>query len=215
MDTPIRISINDKNIFFIKFYHPFFGAAFFAFFFACLSSVSFMQIIKTAEMTTILFAVILVVAVGIIIAVTSHQKKEMDFDEFADRFEKSAEEVLGEDVKKVSKTELAATLTYGDQNDKDNNIYYRILKTSFYEGNPAEIHGLHTEALKVLFPVDSMDSCEEMMIQDWPGALYKKDDTAFLCWTYSPEVTYVLEYTPSKIDDSEIIKMAESAEVEK
>ena len=69
---------------------------------------------------TILFSVI-IVAVGIIIAVTSHQKKEMDFDEFADRFEKSAEEVLGEDVRKVSKTELAATLTYGDQNDKDNN----------------------------------------------------------------------------------------------
>ena len=96
---------------------------------------------------------------------------------------------------------------------KDNNIYYRILKTTFYEGDPEEITGLHTEALGVLFPVDSMDSCEEMMIQDWPGALYKKDDTAFLCWTYSPEVTYVLEYTPSKIDDSEIIKMAESAEL--
>ena len=85
-------------------------------------------------------------------------------------------------------------------------------QTTFYEGDPKEITGLHTEALGVLFPVDSMDSCEEMMIQDWPGALYKKDDTAFLCWTYSPEVTYVLEYTPSKIDDSEIIKMAESAE---
>ena len=65
----------------------------------------------------ILFAVILVVAVGIKIAVTSHQKKEMDFDEFADRFEKSAEEVLGEDVRKVSKTELAATLTYGCRTD--------------------------------------------------------------------------------------------------
>ena len=131
----------------------------------------------------ILFAVILVVAVGIIIAVTSHQKKEMDFDEFADRFEKSAEEVLGEDVKKVAKTELAATLTYGDQTDKDRTIYYRILKTTFYDGDPAEITGLHTEALGVLFPVDSMDSCEEMMIKDWHGALYKKDDKAFLCWT--------------------------------
>ena len=96
---------------------------------------------------------------------------------------------------------------------KDNNIYYRILKTTFYEGDPKEITGLHTEALGALFPVDSMDSCEEMMIQGWPGALYKKDDTAFLCWTYSPEVTYVLEYTPSKIDDSEIIKMAESSEL--
>ena len=56
-----------------------------------------------------------------------------------------------------------------------------------------------------------MDSCDEMMIQDWHGALYKKDDTVYLCWTYSPEVTYVLEYTPSKMPDSEIIKMAESA----
>ena len=148
----------------------------------------------------------------IIVAVRIQKEKEMDFGEFSERFEQAAEEVLGEDVKKISKTELAATLTYGDKTDEDNNIYYHILKTTFYEGDPAEITGLHTEALGVLFPVDSMDSCEEMMIQDWYGALYKKDDTAYLCWTYSPEVTYVLEYTPSKIDDSEIIKMAESAE---
>ena len=40
------------------------------------------------------FAVILVVAVGIIIAVTSHQKKEMDFNEFADRFEKALKKFL-------------------------------------------------------------------------------------------------------------------------
>ena len=155
---------------------------------------------------------VVIVSVGIIVAVRIQKEKEMDFGEFSERFEQAAEEVLGEDVKKISKTELAATLTYGDKTDEDNNIYYHILKTTFYEGDPAEITGLHTEALGVLFPVDSMDSCEEMMIQDWYGALYKKDDTAYLCWTYSPEVTYVLEYTPSKLDDSEIIKMAESAE---
>ena len=155
---------------------------------------------------------VVIVSVGIIVAVRIQKEKEMDFGEFSERFEQAAEEVLGEDVKKISKTELAATLTYGDKTDEDNNIYYHILKTTFYEGDPAEITGLHTEALGVLFPVDSMDSCEEMMIQDWYGALYKKDDTAYMCWTYSPEVTYVLEYTPSKIDDSEIIKMAESAE---
>ena len=156
---------------------------------------------------------VVIVSVGIIVAVRIQKEKEMDFGEFSERFEQAAEEVLGEDVKKISKTELAATLTYGDKTDEDNNIYYHILKTTFYEGDPAEITGLHTEALGVLFPVDSMDSCEEMMIQDWYGALYKKDDTAYLCWTYSPEVTYVLEYTPSKIDDSEIIKMAKSAEL--
>ena len=151
---------------------------------------------------------IVVVAVGIVVAVVSQKEKEMDPEEFLERFEQAAEEVLGEDVQQVSKTELVATLTYGHETDKDNNIYYRILKTTYGEaGDPDAVTGLNTDALNVLFPVDMMDSCEEMIIQDWHGALYKKDDTAYLCWTYDPEVTYVLEYTPSKMDDSEIIKM--------
>ena len=155
---------------------------------------------------------IAVVVVGVIIAVVSQKEKEMDPEEFLERFEQAAEEVLGEDVQQVSKTELAATITYVHETDNDNNIYYRILKTTYGEaGDPSAVTGRNTDALNVLFPVDMMDSCEEMMIQDWHGALYKKDDTAYLCWTYDPEVTYVLEYTPSKMPDSEIIKMAESA----
>lgn len=160
----------------------------------------------------IVFTVI-IVAFGIIIAVVSQKEKEMDPEKFLERFEQAAEEVLGEDVQQVSKTELVATLTYGHETDKDNSIYYRILKTTYGEaGDPSAVTGLNTDALNALFPVDMMDSCEEMMIQDWHGALYKKDDIAYLCWTYNPEVTYVLEYTPSKMPDSEIIKMAESAE---
>ena len=162
----------------------------------------------------LLIAVALViVAVGIIAAVVSQKKKEMDPEELLERFEKAAEEVLGEDVQRVSQTELVATLTYSHETDKDNNIYYRVLKTTYFEaGDPTAVTGLNTEALNVLFPVDMMDSCEEMMIQDWHGALYKKDDTAYLCFTCDPEVTYVLEYTPSKMSDADIIKMAESVE---
>ncbi len=163
-----------------------------------------------------IFFIILVIAVvvfGAIFALTSQKEKEMNPEEFLERFEKAAEEVLGEDIQQVSKTELVATLTYGHETDKDNNIYYRILKTTYGEaGDPSSVTGLNTDALNVLFPVDMMDSCEEMMIQDWHGALYKKDDTAYLCWTVDPEVSYVLEYTPSKMADSEILKMAESAE---
>ena len=154
-----------------------------------------------------------IVAVGIIAAVISQKEKEMDPEELLERFEKAAEEVLGEDVQRVSQTELVATLTYSHETDKDNNIYYRVLKTTYFEaGDPTAVTGLNTEALNVLFPVDMMDSCEEMMIQDWHGALYKKDDTAYLCFTCDPEVTYVLEYTPSKMSDADIIKMAESVE---
>lgn len=157
----------------------------------------------------IVFAVI-IVAVGIVTAVVPQKEKEMDPEEFPERFEQAAEEILGEDIQQISKTELVATLTFG--HETDNKIYYIILKTTYGEaGDPSSVTGLNTDALNVLFPVDMMDSCEEMMIQDWHGAIYKKDDTAFLCWTVDPEVSYVLEYTPSKMPDSEIIKMAESA----
>lgn len=163
--------------------------------------------------TFFIVLVIAVVVVGVIFALVTQKEKEMNPEEFLERFENAAEEILGEDIQQVSKTELVATLTYGHETDKDNNIYYRILKTIYGEaGDPSSITGLNTDALNVLFLVDMMDSCEEMMIQDWYGALYKKDDTAYLCWTCDPEVTYVLEYTPSKMPDSEIIKMAESAE---
>ena len=87
------------------------------------------------------------------------------------------------------------------------------MKTTYYDANAYEaVNGLNTNALNVLFQVDRMDSCEEMMIQDWHGTLYKEDDRAFLCWTYAPEITYVLEDNPSKVPDSEIIKIAESVE---
>ena len=154
-----------------------------------------------------------IAAVGIVAASVSQKQKKMDPQELLQRFEKAAEEVLGEDIQRVSQTELVATLTYSHETDKDNNIYYRVLKTTYFEaGDPESVAGLNTEALNALFPVDMMDSCEEMMIQDWHGALYKKDDTAYLCFTYDPEVTYVLEYTPSKMSDADITKMAESVE---
>lgn len=139
------------------------------------------------------------------------QYKKAKAESLPDEVIAKIEEAMGDDFKKQSMTELVATLEYGDQNNEENKIYYRILKTTFYEGDPAEVTGLHTQALEVLFPVDFMDSCEEMKIQDWDGALYKKGETAYLCWTYSPEVTYVLEYNPELLDDAEIIKMAESA----
>ena len=40
--------------------------------------------------------------------------------------------------------------------------------------DPESVTGLNTEALNALFPVDMMDSCEEMMIQDWHGAPIKR-----------------------------------------
>lgn len=89
--------------------------------------------------TFFIVVVIAVVTVGAIFALVSQKEKETNPEEFLERFEKAAEEFLGEDIQQqVSKTELVATLTYGHKTDKDNNIYYRILKTTYGKaGDPS------------------------------------------------------------------------------
>ena len=98
--------------------------------------------------------------------------------------------------------------------DKEGNeINYHILKTTYYEADPNEVKGLNVDALGVLFNPENANSCKEMKIKDWDAALYEFDELSYLCWTDTPEASYVLEYNPDAIPDEEILKMAESAEV--
>jgi len=100
--------------------------------------------------------------------------------------------------------------------DKEGNaINYHILKTTYYEADPNEVKGLNVDALGVLFNPESANSCKEMKIKDWDAALYEFDELSYLCWTDTPEASYVLEYNPDAIPDEEILKMAESAEAPK
>ena len=78
-----------------------------------------------------------------------------------------------------------------------------------------EVRGLNVDALGVLFNPESANSCKEMKIKDWDAALYEFDELSYLCWTDTPEASYVLEYNPDAIPDEEILKMAESAEAPK
>lgn len=119
------------------------------------------------------------------------------------------ENAIGEEYRKQSITELAATLQYS--NASESTIRYYILKTTYYGADPAEVTGLNTEAIKLIVDPSSADSYLEMKIQEWAGALYSKGDLSYLCWTCSPEISYIIEYDHSSVADEDIIRMAESA----
>ena len=138
------------------------------------------------------------------------KENEVTPSEMAERIENAIKEVLGDDVKKQTETVVAGTLKYSDK--EGNEINYHILKTTYYEADPSEVTGLNVDALGVLFNPDSANSCKEMKIKDWDAALYEFDELSYLCWTDTPEASYVLEYNPNVIPDEEILKMAESAE---
>jgi len=149
---------------------------------------------------------------GVIFAVGAMAKESEDTSrDMANRIEAAIKEVLGDDVKKQTETVVAGTLKYSDK--EGNEINYHILKTTYYEADPKEVKGLNVDALGVLFNPDRANSCNEMKIKNWDAALYEFDGLSYLCWTDTPEASYVLEYNPDVIPDEEILKMAESAEV--
>lgn len=138
------------------------------------------------------------------------KENEVTSSEMAERIENAIKEVLGDDVKKQTETVVAGTLKYSDK--EGNAINYHILKTTYYEADPSAVTGLNVDALGVLFNPDSANSCTEMKIKEWDAALYEFDEISYLCWTDTPEASYVLEYNSNAIPDEEILKMAESAE---
>ena len=156
-----------------------------------------------------LIAVILVLGVAFAIGALVKENKDT-LQDMIIRIESAIKEVLGYDVKKQTETVVACTLKYADK--EGNEINYHILKTTYYEADPSEITGLNVDALGVLINPDSANRCKEMKIKNWDAALYEFDEHSYLCWTDTPEISYVLEYSPEAVPDEEIVKMAESAE---
>lgn len=139
----------------------------------------------------------------------TNEKTEQE--QMAENIERAMYEVLGDDLKKMSEHELVATMTYGWEDGTGDGILYHMIKSTYYEADPAEVTGFNTDAVGVLFDTEGADSCEEMKINEWAACRYRLNGKSFLCFTVDPEMTYVLEYNAEEVTDEEIIKMAESA----
>ncbi len=143
---------------------------------------------------------------------TKPENERSEADQMKEKIENAMYEVLGDDLKKLSEHEVVATLKYGFKDGTGDGIQYHMIKSTYYEADPAEVTGFNTEAIGVLFDPEYADSVEEMQIKDRPGCRYRVGEKSYLCFTYDAEMTYVLEYNADEVSDEEILKMAESAE---
>lgn len=141
------------------------------------------------------------------------QAKQPSFREQAyemmDRVEIAAQEVLGEDFKKQSVTEVIPYSTYADKDGNEAIVYY-ISWTTYYESDPAEVTGFHEDAVSAILEFQTVTDSRSCKVNDWDGMLYKTEKRHYLCWTVAPEFTMTLEYEPEAVTEEDIFKMAES-----
>jgi len=98
--------------------------------------------------------------------------------------------------------------TYTDS--EGNTIVYYCIQTAHLENESGEYTGLDMNAIGMVIDVTQIESRRECMVNEYDAFLYEIGERSYLCWTLTPEITCVIEYSANTVNESDIFRMAES-----
>lgn len=138
---------------------------------------------------------------------SDYEKTKADFLENAKRIESALQEVHP-DLKSLGYTEVK-NVSYEIEGGGD--IQYYFCKTTYFDEVP-EMNGVHLEAVQSIVDIDNAEDSKETKILEYDAIIYTLNEREYLCWTISPEISCILEYTPGTVPDEDIRLMAESVQ---
>ena len=114
----------------------------------------------------------------------------------------------GYECQSVSKV---TPFTYTDS--EGNTIVYYCCQTAYISNESGEHTGLDMNALGMVINPDLIENKRECKVNEYNGFLCELGGRSYLCWTLSPEISCVIEYSPEAISEESIFRMAESVPV--
>ena len=91
-----------------------------------------------------------------------------------------------------------------------NTIVYYCIQTAYLENESGGYTGLDMNAIGIVVDPEQMENRRECKVNEYDAFLCALGDRSYLCWTLSPEVSCVIEYRAESINESIIVRMAES-----
>ena len=166
---------------------------------------------KTLRITGMI-VVGLVVLVGIV-RYSEIQKRERDPNwQIANEIYKveNALKDVDEDYECQSVSKVTP-FTYTDS--EGNTIVYYCIQTAYLENESGGYTGLDTDAIGMVIDPELMENKQEYKVNEYDAFLCELGDRSYLCWTLSPEISCVIEYSKGTVDETSILRMAESVPV--
>ena len=159
---------------------------------------------------------IFVVALVLIVGITRYievQKRENDPNWQIAKEIYKAENALKEvdedyECQSVSKV---TPFTYTDS--EGNTIVYYCIQTAYLENESGGYTGLDTDAIGMIIDPELMENKQECKVNEYNAFLCELGDRSYLCWTLSPEISCVIEYSKGAVEEASIFQMAESVPV--
>lgn len=94
-----------------------------------------------------------------------------------------------------------------------NIITYYCCQTSYLSDESREYSGLNTDAISMVIDFAQIENRRECKVNAYEAFLCEMGEQSYLCWTISPEISCVIEYSADVNDEADIFRMAESVQL--
>ena len=101
--------------------------------------------------------------------------------------------------------------TYTDS--KGNSIIYYCCQTAYIEDEYGDHIGLNTDAIGMVIDFAQIRNRRDCKVYEYDAFQCEMGERSYLCWTISPEISCVIEYSADVNDEADILRMAESVKV--
>ena len=98
--------------------------------------------------------------------------------------------------------------TYTDS--EGNTIVYYCIQTAYLENESGDDTGLDMNAIGMVIDPELIGNKRECRVNEYDAFLCELGDRSYLCWTLSPELSCVIEYSAGAISEESLFRMAES-----
>lgn len=98
--------------------------------------------------------------------------------------------------------------TYTDS--EGNTIVYYCCQTAYLANESGEYAGLNMDAIGLVIDISQIEDKRECMVNEYDAFLCEVGNRTYLCWTLSPEISCVIEYSADSAEEADIFQMAES-----
>ena len=91
-----------------------------------------------------------------------------------------------------------------------NTIVYYCIQTAYLENESGDDTGLDMNAIGMVIDPELIGNKLECRVNEYDAFLCELGDRSYLCWTLSPELSCVIEYSAGAISEESLFRMAES-----
>ena len=105
---------------------------------------------------------------------------------------------------------VAKVTPFPHTDSEGNTIVYYCIQTAYLENESGGYTGLDMNAIGIVVDMTQIENKQECRVNEYDAFLCELGGRSYLCWTLSPEISCVIEYSKGTVEESSIFRMAGS-----